>query len=539
MFDSPRWRVLIATVFSMSALVVIGAPAHEAAAGSGCFTISVNNDQRMGVTEIDEASGLVLSRQMPGVMWTHNDDDPGASPSENNRIYAVNAAGELLATVQFNMSPSNDTVPGAKFVELEDISFGLGPNGDPNYLYLADTGDNNPTRPYASVYRFAEPVFSPDAQNPITINVNESQLDGTRFQYQSYINPAQIKARNVEGVFVDPSSGNLFLFEKGLHAIDANGDLADASTLPKEYAFVYRVAAGKLFPADPTTMRLATVESYVKGEFAETTFGITAADISADGTIIALKNRDETFYWVRDPNDSVLSTFENDHTAPCLAPTGMKGEALAIGPTSDRFVLIREGSISPIWQASFTDQEYMCFGRSATILGTAGDDNINGTSGPDVIVTFGGDDVVHAKGGRDRVCTGPGADFVDAGNARDRVDGGWGNDELIGDDGNDTLWGRAGRDRIYGNADDDTLYGGDGKDTLAGGSGSDDVRGMDGADKLVGWSGADKLTGGRGTDTVSGGGGNDTLAGGGGTDACNGGSGTDTATTCEDVVGVP
>ncbi|MCP3975916.1 MAG: calcium-binding protein [bacterium] len=539
MFDSSRWRVLITLVVAASALAVVSAPINHASAATECFTISVDNAERMDVPAIDEASGLVLSRQMPGVMWTHNDDDPGAGSSQNNRIYAVDESGDLLATVQFTMSPSNDTVPGSKFVELEDISYGAGPNGDPNYLYLADTGDNNPTRSYASIYRFPEPVFSPDAQNPITINVNESQLDGTRFQYQSYINPAQIKARNVEGVFVDPAKGHLFLFEKGLHAIDSNGDLADASALPREYAFVYRITSSELFPTDPTTMRLATVESYVKGEFAESTFGITAADISADGTIIAIKNSEETFYWVRDPNESVLTTFNNDHTAPCLAPTGMKGEGLAIGPTSDRFVLIREGLLSPIWQAVFTDQVYECFGRAATILGTAGDDVISGTAGHDVIVTFGGNDEVRSNGGKDRICLGPGDDFADAGRGVDRVDGGWGDDEILGNDGNDRLWGGDGKDAVSGNADDDSIYGDNGADTLAGGSGADDVRGMAGADSVVGKGGADNLSGGKGTDSVNGGAGNDSLAGGGGIDACDGGDGTDTATSCEDITRVP
>ncbi len=514
-------------------------PDESALAATGCFSIDVTKDIRMSVPAIDEASGLVLSRQIPGVMWTHNDNDPGAGAAQNNRIYAVNELGELLATVQFIMSAGNDTVPGDQFVELEDISFGTGPGGEPNYLYLADTGDNNPTRPYVSVYRFAEPLFSPDAENPITINVFESQLDGTRFQYQSYINPAQIKARNVEGMFVDPATGNLFLFEKGLHAIDANGQLADASQLPREYAFVYRVAANKLFPQDPTTMRLATVESYVKGQFTESTFGITAADISADGTIIAIKNSEETFYWVRDPNESVRSTFDNDHVPPCLAPTGMKGEGLAISPTDDRFVLIREGLNSPIWQAVFTNQRYECFGRPATILGTAGDDVISGTAGDDVIVTFGGDDVVNAKKGRDRICLGPGADRANAGKGRDRIDGGWGADDIDGDGGNDVLWGRDGGDTLVGNAGDDRVYGGDGGDTIAGGSGRDDLRGMNGSDVLDGKSDRDTVSGGSGRDSLLGGTGNDELLGGSGIDDCDGGAGTDTAVGCEDITSVP
>jgi len=522
-YDSSRWRFIIGLLLLATSLALIGAPAGPADAGTGCFNFNVDNSVRMGVDEIDEASGLVLSRQMPGVMWTHNDDDPGASNAENNRIYAVNETGDLLATVQFTLTSGLDIVPSPKFFELEDISFGPGPgrNND-NYLYLADTGDNSPpTREYASIYRFPEPVFTPDPDNPVTINVSESQLEGTRFNYESFLNSNETKPRNVEGVFADPASGDLFLFEKALHAIDTNGNLADGSAIPKVYAFVYRVKEGKLFPADTTKVRTAAIASYVQGDFGAGTFGISGADISADGTIIAVKNTQETFYWHRDPHESVVETFERDHTAPCNAPDGMKGEALAIGPISDRFVMIREGLISPIWQAVFTNQDYECLGEPATIIGTAGMDTISGTSGDDVIVTFGGNDSVVGRGGKDRICLGPGDDHADGGSGSDRIDGGWGWDELSGGTGKDILKGRRGRDVIAGNGGDDDVRGGKGKDRLFGGRG-DDI-----------------LTGGSGQDSIYGKSKNDVLKGGGGTDACDGGAGTDSAAKCEDVIGVP
>ncbi len=539
MTRSPRWGVLTSLLMIATSLALIGAPAPDAEAVTGCFNISVTNNERMAVPALNEASGLVLSRQMPGVMWTHNDDDPAKSDDENNRIYAVNQNGDLLATVQFNLSPGNPTVPGSRFVELEDISFGPGPGGDPNYLYLSDTGDNNPTREFASVFRFPEPVFTPDPQNPITINVSESALDGTRFEYQSYQNPNLIKPRNVEGMFVDPVSGDLILFEKGLHAIDENGDLADASGLPRLYSFVYKVKAADLFPSNINTVRLATVETYVRAKDVEDVFGISAADISTDGTIIAIKNTEETFYWHRDASESVISTFENDHDAPCQAQSGMKGEALAISPTNDRMVMIREGQISPIWQAVFTNQDHECFGRPATIVGTSGDDVISGTPGDDVIVTFGGNDHVVGAEGFDRICLGPGDDTAIGGKRGDRIDGGLGNDELRGNKGNDILKGGPGADLVIGNENADTLYGGTGKDTVKGGAARDKIFGGDGADTLKGSGSHDTLLGGSGGDSIIGGNGNDDLTGGGGQDACDGGGGSDTADSCEDVTGVP
>ena len=536
---APRWRVLISFLLAAGSLLAVDAVAPTPADGAACFNLSVSNDNRMDYDEVDEASGLLLSRQMPGVMWTHNDDDPDASNWENNRIYAFNEAGDLLATVQFVLSDRDDTVPGPRFVELEDIAFGHGPGGDPNYIYLADTGDNNPTRPSAAIYRFPEPLFNPDPNHPVTIQVPESELEGTHFQYQSYINPAQVKPRNVEGVFVDPIAGHVYLFEKGLHAIDVNGNLADSSGLPKEYAFVYRIPKAKLFPANEGAVRLATVVSYVKGEFDATTFGITGADISADGTIVAIKNSDELFYWHRNPAESVVTTFNRDHDAPCLVNQMVKGEAVAVSPISDRIVAIREGLLSPIWQVRFTNQNHMCFGQPATLVGTGADDVIAGTDGNDVIVTYGGNDVVDGKKGNDRICLGAGNDTGDGGNGFDRIAGGEGVDTLSGGAGVDTLKGEGGRDTLRGNAGADKLYGGDLADKLLGGPHADELYGGAGKDRVLGGAGSDDLWGGRGPDTVTGGKGSDTMSGGAGSDSCDGGAGTDTAAACEDVTGVP
>lgn len=539
MFVSSRWRVTIGAVLAATSLAVVGAPSPSGAASAECFTVDLSFSDRMAVDAIDEASGLVLSRQMPGVMWTHNDHDPAAGNDHNNRIYAVNMSGDLLATVQFTMSPQVDIVPDSTFFELEDISFGQGPGRDPDYLYLADTGDNDLNREFGSIYRFAEPVFNPDPQNPITINIAESQLETTRVDYENFRNPTQTRPRNVEAIFVDPESGDLFLFEKALHALNAKGEVIEDPVGPEEYSFVHRVAADKLFPANPARVRKAAIATYVRGKYVADTFGILAADISADGTIIALKNTDETFYWVKKPGDSVVELFDQAHDAPCQTPSGMKGEGLAIAPTSDRFVAIREGLLSPIWEAVLTDQPNVCFGQPATIRGTSGDDVIVGTDGPDVIVTFSGDDVVYGRGGADRICLGPGDDYGNGGKHGDRIDGSWGDDTLVGANGKDILRGSGGRDTISGNNHNDLIYGGDGRDTLGGGPDADSVYGEGGPDRLNGWTGGDKLVGGAGGDTVDGGAGNDSMGGGSGTDSCDGGAGTDTASGCEDVSGVP
>jgi Ca2+-binding RTX toxin-like protein len=108
-----------------------------------------------------------------------------------------------------------------------------------------------------------------------------------------------------------------------------------------------------------------------------------------------------------------------------------------------------------------------CAGRKATVVGTAGADNLAGTAGADVIAGLGGSDTISGLGGSDTIC---------GGNGNDRIFGGAGNDSLAGDAGNDTLAGDAGNDTLTGGPGNDTLVGGPGFDRLNGGPGRNTVR---------------------------------------------------------------
>jgi Ca2+-binding RTX toxin-like protein len=134
-----------------------------------------------------------------------------------------------------------------------------------------------------------------------------------------------------------------------------------------------------------------------------------------------------------------------------------------------------------------------CAGRSATHVGTNGNDTILGTSGNDVVNSFGGADSVRTIGGADVVCAGSGNDTVRGGSGNDLVLGQGGNDFLISQGANDTVRGGPRRDRIKG---------GSGRDNLRGHGGNDKVRGQGGADKLNGGPGRDLCNGGAGTDTA-------------------------------------
>jgi uncharacterized repeat protein (TIGR01451 family) len=120
-----------------------------------------------------------------------------------------------------------------------------------------------------------------------------------------------------------------------------------------------------------------------------------------------------------------------------------------------------------------------CRGVKATVVGTAGSEELTGTGGPDVIVARGGNDVIFSLAGRDLICAGGGSDRVNAGTAVDRVFGNAGRDRLFGRGGGDLLKGNAGGDVLSGNAGPDRLRGDRGFDVCRGGAGLDSTRGCE------------------------------------------------------------
>lgn len=140
----------------------------------------------------------------------------------------------------------------------------------------------------------------------------------------------------------------------------------------------------------------------------------------------------------------------------------LEGLADEAGVVIERFAPLGTGwaSAGTPWTASWGSagppEPPTCDGRTATIVGTQGDDVIRGTRRTDVIVARGGDDVVRGGGGADYLCLGtgddvaaggPGADLVMGGRGADRLTGGAGHDLIGGGPGRDTAAGGAGRDR--------------------------------------------------------------------------------------------
>lgn len=145
---------------------------------------------RLEDASIDESSGLVASRQNPGLYWTHNDsgDDP--------LIFALDRQGKKRGVWR---------VQGAKGRDWEDIAMGPGPERGRSYIYIGDIGDNNYSRREIIIYRLPEPLIeagdaASSRKNPRLTETAEA----IRVQYPD-------ETHDSEALLVHPKTGDIYL----------------------------------------------------------------------------------------------------------------------------------------------------------------------------------------------------------------------------------------------------------------------------------------------------------------------------------------
>ena len=93
---------------------------------------------------LTESSGVVASRQFPGVFWSHTD---GGGPKKQT-LFALDAEGNSLGEF---------FVGTVAIIDWEDIAI-----DDQKHLYIADTGNNDNRRREVLVHEIDEPVLKTD-----------------------------------------------------------------------------------------------------------------------------------------------------------------------------------------------------------------------------------------------------------------------------------------------------------------------------------------------------------------------------------------
>ncbi len=95
---------------------------------------------------INESSGLVKSRTLPDVFWTHNDSGDKA------RIFAIRKNGSIIKSKNSQNNYDGINITSAKNVDWEDIAV-----DDFGNLIIADSGNNNNLRKDLTIYFVKEP----------------------------------------------------------------------------------------------------------------------------------------------------------------------------------------------------------------------------------------------------------------------------------------------------------------------------------------------------------------------------------------------
>jgi hypothetical protein len=274
--------------------------------------------ERVSDPAIREASGLVASRRNPGLWWTHN-DGPGAGDIAAPDVYALDATGRTVGTLHLQ---------GAADVDWEDID--IADLGGTPYLIVNDVGDNGTARASVQVYRTPEPVISAPGQ-VVTVTPEVINL----------VYPSG-KAHNVEASFVDPADDALYLVTKEIPPV------------------VFRVPAASLRNGTTVAVGPPVATLDVLDRNVSPAGKPTGADISADGSLLAMKTLDRTFLWHRLPGQDLAALLRAEPAGSCIyddladqqegitpvPPDLGHGEALT--PDGRRLATIAEGHSTPL-----------------------------------------------------------------------------------------------------------------------------------------------------------------------------------------------
>lgn len=232
---------------------------------------------------LDEISGLACSRILQGLIYVHNDSGGEAA------VYILDSLGNNVGKIE---------LLGAENRDWEDIAIGPGTDGK-SYIYVGEIGDNNAVHDEIVIYRIPEP----STRNP----TSQITPEKTILKYPG-------GARDAESLMVDPISGDIFILSKR----------DSLNTL-------YRLAAGKFGSSEEK------LEELIKLPLTSA----TAADISADGSQILVKNYLAIYYWKRNPGESIVQALSRQPIELPYSPEP-QGEAIGFLPSGKAFYTLSE-----------------------------------------------------------------------------------------------------------------------------------------------------------------------------------------------------
>ena len=194
--------------------------------------------------KLSEVSGLATSIRNPGRLWAHN--DRGNRPE----VYLIDDKCDVKLTV---------VLDGIKNRDWEDIAVGPGPDSTKSYVYVGDIGDNDGVHKLKYIYRFEEPL-NESGDDKITI---------ANFETIVFRLPNS-REMDSEALFLNTATRDLYIVTKRENPVHV-------------YEIRYSDTPGDTI----TAQEIASLP----------TFEIVAADLSADGKGLLMKNYSHIYYW--------------------------------------------------------------------------------------------------------------------------------------------------------------------------------------------------------------------------------------------------
>ena len=256
---------------------------------------------RVYTADLDEISGMVVSRRNARVIWVHNDSGDSA------RVFALRDDGAHLGSF---------ALEGARAIDWEDMTIGPGREPETDGLYLADIGDNDLERPNVVVYRVTEPAVDP------SMGGYDTTLTDVETFPLVYPEPQPDTARNAETLMLEPQSGDLFIVTKELSG-----------------ARVYRARAPLSISGN--TLELVTVLGFGQPPLGAEPL-VTGGDVSASSEV-ALRTLSSAYLWRAGAAPGISLALQSE---PCPLPLAVEiqGETLAFAPDASGYYTISEGA---------------------------------------------------------------------------------------------------------------------------------------------------------------------------------------------------
>lgn len=234
--------------------------------------------------QINEVSGVVDSRSMPGNLWIGQDS---GNPSN---LDLLGHDGKLKGRV---------TIPNATNRDWEDLTSGPGPQAGTNYLYIGDIGDNNAEHQINYVYRLPEPT---------TMNGTVSGVERITFKYPD-------GPRDAECLILDPKTKDLWIVSKR-----------------EAKVHLYQLP----YPQSTTDVITATAFGELPLTF------VTGGGISSDGNEILLRTYTGVYYFSRSSGQPFADALQRQTAMTLPYRLEPQGEAVCFDAANKGYFTLSE-----------------------------------------------------------------------------------------------------------------------------------------------------------------------------------------------------